>query len=62
MTLADQVRDLLSSQHPVFDLVDRKTVRKLADAADATARRQLEQTLSLATWIDLYHPEIKLPR
>ncbi|TQJ19465.1 asparagine synthase (glutamine-hydrolyzing) [Kribbella jejuensis] len=62
VTLADQVRDLLSSQHPVFDLVDRKTVRKLADAADATARRQLEQTLSLATWIDLYHPEIKLPR
>ncbi|HZX07335.1 asparagine synthase (glutamine-hydrolyzing) [Kribbella sp.] len=61
-TLAAQVRELAAEQHPVFELVDRDSARQLATAADGSARRQLEQTLSLATWMDLYHPEIKLLR
>jgi asparagine synthase (glutamine-hydrolysing) len=60
-TLASQVHDL-AENHPVFELVDRKAVGELVDAADAAARRRLEQTLSLATWMDLYHPEIRLQR
>ncbi|MFG1906564.1 asparagine synthase (glutamine-hydrolyzing) [Kribbella sp. NPDC048928] len=61
-TLAGQVHELLAQNHQVFELADRDGVRQLADSADATARRQLEQTLSLATWMDLYQPDIKLQR
>jgi asparagine synthase (glutamine-hydrolysing) len=60
--LAGQVRGLLADRHPVFELVDRKGIERLVRAADGTARRQLEQTLSLATWLDLYHPDIRVPR
>jgi asparagine synthase (glutamine-hydrolysing) len=58
--LAGQVRGLLADHHPVFDLVDRKAVEQLTRSIDGTARRHLEQTLSLATWLDLYHPDIRL--
>ncbi|MEU4288913.1 asparagine synthase (glutamine-hydrolyzing) [Kribbella sp. NPDC026596] len=58
--LAGQVRGLLADHHAVFDLVDRKSAESLTRAADGTARRHLEQTLSLATWLDLYHPDIRL--
>jgi asparagine synthase (glutamine-hydrolysing) len=60
--LAGQVRELVADRHPVFELVDRKSVDQAARSAEGVARRQLEQTLSLATWIDLYHPDIRLPR
>ncbi|MFF0338640.1 asparagine synthase (glutamine-hydrolyzing) [Kribbella sp. NPDC004875] len=62
VTLAGQVRELLADKHAVFELVDRKRADELARSADDAARRQLEQTLSLATWLDLYHPDIKLSR
>ncbi|GAA1589932.1 asparagine synthase (glutamine-hydrolyzing) [Kribbella hippodromi] len=58
--LAEQTRGLVADRHPVFELVDRKMVQEQVRQADGTARRHLEQTLSLATWIDLYHPEIRL--
>ncbi|MEV5961703.1 asparagine synthase (glutamine-hydrolyzing) [Kribbella sp. NPDC051952] len=58
--LADQVRGLLADHHSVFDLVDRKTLEPLALTPTPESRRHLEQTLSLATWLDLYHPDIKL--
>ena len=38
----------------MFDLVDRKSAESLTRLVDGTARRHLEQTLSLATWLDLY--------
>ena len=58
--LAGQVRGLLADHHPVFDLVDRKSAESLTRSVDGTARRHLEQTLSLATWLDLYTPDIRL--
>ncbi|GAA2820388.1 asparagine synthase (glutamine-hydrolyzing) [Kribbella solani] len=58
--LAEQTRGLLADRHPVFELLDRKMVQEQAVQADGAARRHLEQTLSLATWIDLYRPEIRL--
>ena len=59
-TLAGQVRELLADRHPVFELVDRNAVEPLTRSADGTARRHLEQTLSLATWMDLYQPDLRL--
>jgi asparagine synthase (glutamine-hydrolysing) len=58
--LADQVRGLLADHHSVFELVDRKTLEPLALTPTADSRRHLEQTLSLATWLDLYHPDIRI--
>jgi asparagine synthase (glutamine-hydrolysing) len=58
--LAGQVRGLLAERHPVFDLVDRKAAGSLTRSVDGAARRHLEQTLSLATWLDLYQPDIRL--
>jgi asparagine synthase (glutamine-hydrolysing) len=60
--LADQTRDLIRAGHPVMDLVDkaRLTALTAADAPlpDARARQNLEQVLSIATWLDLYQPDI----
>lgn len=58
--LAGQVRELVADRHPVFELVDRERADQLARSAEGAGRRQLEQTLSLATWIDLYQPDIRL--
>jgi asparagine synthase (glutamine-hydrolysing) len=44
----------------VFELVDRAPVERFAATPDASGRRHLEQTLSLATWLDLYQPDIRL--
>jgi asparagine synthase (glutamine-hydrolysing) len=57
--IAGQVRGLLSDHHPVFDLVDREAATQLTRSAAPEARRHLEQTLSLATWLDLYQPDIR---
>ncbi|WP_156754933.1 asparagine synthase (glutamine-hydrolyzing) [Actinokineospora pegani] len=62
--LQAQVRDVLSSSDDtVFTIVDREHVRGLVDApaARAAARRHdLERTLDLALWLDLYKPAIHL--
>ncbi|MET7685833.1 asparagine synthase (glutamine-hydrolyzing) [Streptomyces sp. NPDC005423] len=65
VALQDHVKDLLARpSHPVFDLVDRERVRRVAhrDAPviDQASRRGLERTLDLALWLDLYKPEIIL--
>jgi asparagine synthase (glutamine-hydrolysing) len=60
VALAKQVRELLSGDHPVFELVDRHALEPMVSTADATARRHLEQTLSMATWLDLYQPDLRL--
>jgi asparagine synthase (glutamine-hydrolysing) len=60
--LADQARGLLSAGHPVFDLVDKAKLEPLTRAGgplpDAAGRQNLEQVLSMATWLDLYQPDI----
>ncbi|MFB7775321.1 asparagine synthase (glutamine-hydrolyzing) [Streptomyces bauhiniae] len=63
--LQTQVKDLLSKpSHRVFDLLDRERVRRIADseslAGTQAARRGLERTLDLATWLDLYAPEVHI--
>ncbi|WP_406049081.1 asparagine synthase (glutamine-hydrolyzing) [Kribbella sp. NBC_00889] len=58
--LAGQVRGLLADNHAVFDLVDRNALEPFTTAEAARGRRHLEQTLSLATWLDLYQPDLRL--
>lgn len=63
--LQDQAKELLSSTgHPVFDLVDRDRLHRVAHRElpvhTQAERRGLERALDLAQWIDLYRPEIRL--
>ncbi|GGS60734.1 asparagine synthase (glutamine-hydrolyzing) [Streptomyces cinerochromogenes] len=63
--LQEQTRELLARPaHPVFDLVDRDRVRAAAEretpVSTQAARRDLERTLDLAGWLDLYSPELVL--
>jgi asparagine synthase (glutamine-hydrolysing) len=65
VALQDHAKDLLARpSHPVFDLVDRDRLRRVAhsDAPISTqaGRRGLERALDLALWLDLYRPEISL--
>ncbi|MCF0087710.1 asparagine synthase (glutamine-hydrolyzing) [Streptomyces jietaisiensis] len=65
LALQDHAKELLSRpSHPVFDLVDRERLRRLAhrDTPSGTqaARRGLEKTLDLAVWMDMYSPELVL--
>jgi asparagine synthase (glutamine-hydrolysing) len=60
-----QARNLLAQGHPVLDLIDpaklRAAVAQDARTPHPESRAWLEQTLSLATWLDLYRPAIRLP-
>ncbi|MFJ9117161.1 asparagine synthase (glutamine-hydrolyzing) [Streptomyces sp. NPDC102394] len=65
VALQDQAKDLLSrTTHPVFDLVDRDRLHRVAHRETAVSsqagRRGLERALDLALWLDLYRPEITL--
>jgi asparagine synthase (glutamine-hydrolysing) len=59
--LIGQARELTSA-HPVFQLIDRRKLEALtapdAPLPAATGRQGLEQVLSMATWLDLYQPDI----
>ncbi len=60
VALADQARQLLRDDHAVFALADRaKVSASLQGESAADARQNLEQLLSLATWVDIYRPEIR---
>ncbi|WP_405561317.1 asparagine synthase (glutamine-hydrolyzing) [Streptomyces canus] len=64
--LREQCGDLLATPgHPVFDLIDKAGLRQAVAAdtpqIDQASRRDLERTLDLAVWIDMYAPTIKLP-
>lgn len=65
LALQEQARELLARpDHRVFDLIDRGRLRRAADHGapqiTAASRRGLERTLDLATWLDLYEPELIL--
>ncbi|MFF3784861.1 asparagine synthase (glutamine-hydrolyzing) [Streptomyces sp. NPDC001933] len=65
LALQEQARELLARpDHRVFDLIDRDRLRRAADhgapQVTAASRRGLERTLDLATWLDLYEPELVL--
>ncbi|MFF9896192.1 asparagine synthase (glutamine-hydrolyzing) [Streptomyces longispororuber] len=63
--LQEHAKDLLARPgHPVFDLVDREALRRLAHREAPqirqASRRGLERALDLAVWFDLYKPEVAL--
>ncbi|MGA4843415.1 asparagine synthase (glutamine-hydrolyzing) [Streptomyces sp. G45] len=63
--LQEHAKDLLANpSHPVFDLVDRAALRRLAEREAPqirqASRRGLERALDLALWFDLYKPEVAL--
>jgi asparagine synthase (glutamine-hydrolysing) len=65
VALRGRVADLLvRPTHPVFDLVDADTVRKLVTddgpGIMQASRRGLERTLDLALWLEMYQPEMVL--
>ncbi|MFJ8848855.1 asparagine synthase (glutamine-hydrolyzing) [Streptomyces sp. NPDC102437] len=65
LALQEQARELLARpDHRVFDLIDRDRLRRAADhgapQVTAASRRGLERTLDLATWLELYEPELIL--
>ncbi|MER6608809.1 asparagine synthase (glutamine-hydrolyzing) [Streptomyces sp. NPDC000927] len=66
VALQEHARDLLAQpDHRVFELIDRDRLSKAADEHAApqvtgASRRGLERTLDLATWLDMYRPEVDL--
>ncbi|MGW1752244.1 asparagine synthase (glutamine-hydrolyzing) [Streptomyces sp. NPDC002092] len=63
--LQDQAKDLLAQPaHPVFDLVDRDRLHRVAHrdtpVNTQSERRGLERALDLAVWLDMYRPDIDL--
>ena len=62
--LLDQARDLLATDDPVFDLVDRGFLEGITrqDAAGMPidVRNGVERVLDLSTWLDVYRPELRL--
>lgn len=63
-SLQNQLADVVAERdHPVFDLVDRAWAVGVVDADAATAeqsRTQLDRTLDLYHWIDMYSPDLVL--
>ncbi|MGW1208260.1 asparagine synthase (glutamine-hydrolyzing) [Streptomyces sp. NPDC002499] len=62
--LQDQAKDLLARPaHPVFDLVDRDRLHRVAHRDEPVntqaERRGLERTLDLAQWLDIYRPDVR---
>jgi asparagine synthase (glutamine-hydrolysing) len=65
LALQEQAKELLARpSHPVFDIIDTGLLKRAAyrEVPQITmdSRRGLECTLDLATWIDLYQPELVL--
>jgi asparagine synthase (glutamine-hydrolysing) len=61
--IQQQAKDLLVSDNDaLFDLIERSMLEELTSLDSETlpigARHQMEQALDLATWIDLYKPEV----
>ncbi|MET7358823.1 asparagine synthase (glutamine-hydrolyzing) [Streptomyces sp. NPDC005562] len=65
VALQEHVKKLLAQpEHPVFRLVDRERAARAAERGapqiTQASRRDLERTLDLAIWLELYEPEIVL--
>ncbi|MBD2255422.1 asparagine synthase (glutamine-hydrolyzing) [Nostoc parmelioides FACHB-3921] len=61
--LMKQARDLLASNGPVLDLIDRNWLMNItkqnSDALDLAARNGIERALDLSIWLDMYKPELR---
>jgi asparagine synthase (glutamine-hydrolysing) len=65
VALQRQAREYLADpDHPVFELVARKWLARVAELPrpeiDFRARFELERMLNLAVWLDIYSPVLKL--
>ncbi|MEV5366754.1 asparagine synthase (glutamine-hydrolyzing) [Streptomyces cellulosae] len=62
--LLQQSKELLTTDDPVFDLVDRAWLEGIARQDPATmpidVRNGMERVLDLSTWLDVYRPELRL--
>ncbi|MFJ5995653.1 asparagine synthase (glutamine-hydrolyzing) [Streptomyces sp. NPDC092370] len=62
--LLQQSKELLTTDDPVFDLVDRSWLQDMTRRDTATmpidVRNGLERVLDLSTWLDIYRPELRL--
>lgn len=62
--LQAQLADIVSEDSAVFDIVDRDAVRAMcaADSGSVTGelRNQMDRTLDLYHWVDMYSPELQL--
>jgi asparagine synthase (glutamine-hydrolysing) len=60
----DQARELLGTDDPVFDLVDRSFLADILKQDPATmpidVRNGVDRVLDLSTWLDIYRPQLRL--
>lgn len=63
-SLLQQSKELLTTDDPVFDLVDRDWLEGITRQDPATmpidVRNGMERVLDLSTWLDIYRPELRL--
>jgi asparagine synthase (glutamine-hydrolysing) len=60
VALQQQAKELLTGDHPVFALVQRDwLVDAVAAEPTLMIRGGLERALNLATWLDIYRPEVR---
>lgn len=62
--LMQQAKELLTTDDPVFDLVDRGWLEGVTQLDSATmpidVRNGIERVLDLSTWLDVYRPQLRL--
>ena len=62
--LMQQSKELLSSDDPVFELVDRDWLQSITQqdsiSMSIDVRNGMERVLDLSTWLDIYRPELRL--
>lgn len=62
--LLQQAKELLTTEDPVFELIDRSWLEDIARQDSATmpidVRNGIERVLDFSTWLDIYRPELRL--
>ena len=62
--LQQQAKELLATEHSVFDLIDRQWIDHATRQDPATTstdvRNNIERILDLSTWLDIYRPQLRL--
>ena len=63
--LQQQAKELIATDDPVFELVNRRWVDNATQQDPNTmppdVRHGIERTLNLSTWLDIYRPQLRLP-
>ncbi|MFG2911436.1 asparagine synthase (glutamine-hydrolyzing) [Kitasatospora sp. NPDC048298] len=64
VSLLQQSRELLATDDPVFELVDRDRLERITrqdpDTMTLDVRNGMERVLDLSAWLDIYRPELRL--